>query len=117
MEQEPSAQPPGQLSPPWPWTKSSTTPIRDLQDSVFSVIHPFHPLHGRKFKLVNYTLCWGEGRVYFYDDEGRLSSLPAKWTSVGPKDVFAELSKGRSSFRLEDLLELANLLRGAADNV
>jgi len=55
--------------------------------------------------------------VYFYDDEGRLSSLPAKWTSVGPKDVFVELSKGRSSFRLEDLLELAKLLRGAGVNV
>ena len=60
---------------------------------------------------MNYTLCWGEARVYFYNDEERLSSLPAKWTSVGPKDAFVELSRGRSPFRVEDLLDLAKFLK------
>ncbi len=55
--------------------------------------------------------------MYFYNDQGRLSSLPAKWTSVGPKDAFVELSRGRSPFRMEDLLELVELLREMDSNV
>ena len=66
---------------------------------------------------MNYTFCWGEARVYFYNDEGRLSSLPAKWTSVGSGDAFVELSKGRSPFRVEDLLDLAEFLKEAKKNM
>ena len=54
--------------------------------------------------------------MYFYNDDDRLCSLPAIWTSVGPKDVFVELSAGRSPFRLEDLLNLTTLLEGIARN-
>ena len=72
--------------------------------------HPFHPLAGREYALVNYTFCWGEARVYYYDDAGHLSSLPARWTSVGPADPFVEISAGRSAFRVADLLELSELL-------
>ena len=52
--------------------------------------------------------------MYFYNDDSRLCSLPATWTNVGPKDVFVELSAGRSPFRMEDLLNLAALLEGIA---
>ena len=31
---------------------------------------------------------WGEDRVYFHDDQGRLKSLSAEWTSIGPDDSF-----------------------------
>ena len=74
--------------------------------------HPFHPLAGREFPLVNYTFCWGEARVYYYDDAGSLGSLPARWTSAGPPDPFVEISAGRSPFRVEDLLELSALIDG-----
>ncbi|NOR23983.1 MAG: hypothetical protein GQ542_06235, partial [Desulforhopalus sp.] len=99
------------------WTKPSTTPIRDIQESTFIVIHPFHPLYNREFQLVNYTFCWGESRVYFYSDDDHLCSMPAIWTNVGPKDVFVELSAGRSPFRVEDLLNLTALLVGIAPKV
>ena len=74
--------------------------------------HPFHPLCGREFRLVRYRLNWGEERVYFEDDEGRLSSVPAGWTSVSPPDPFVVVSAGRSHFRVVDLLELSRLLEG-----
>ena len=61
---------------------------------------------------MTYRHNWGEQRVYFHDDNGRLVSLPASWTSVLPPDPFVALSAGRSAFRVQDLLELARLLRG-----
>jgi hypothetical protein len=74
------------------------------------VTHPFHPLCGREFELVTYRQNWGEDRVYFHDDQGRLKSLSARWTSIGPDDPFKVISAGRSVFRTSDLLELVDLL-------
>ena len=99
------------------WPKSSTTPIRDLKDKTFRITHPYHPRLGRQFDLVNYTFCWGEARVSFYDETGRLCSLPAAWTSVGPVDPCVEIAKGRSPFRVSDLLELSQLIREAKEKM
>src|SRR5213076_344541 len=92
---------------------SPTPPIAPDLDGAcrtFRVTHPFHPLLGREFTLVTYRHNWGENRVYFHDDEGRLVSLPAAWTSVFSPDPFVVISAGRSAFRVPDLLELAQLL-------
>jgi hypothetical protein len=59
---------------------------------------------------VTFRHNWGENRVYFHDDEGRLVSLPAAWTSVFLPDPFVVISAGRSPFRVQDLLELSRLL-------
>ena len=75
------------------------------------MIHPFHPLYQRKFRLVTYRFNWGEDRVYFHDEEGRLSSLPAAWTSAVPPDPFVVVANGRSAFRVQNLLELVALLK------
>lgn len=70
-------------------------------------------MHGQEFELVNYTFCWGEARVAYYDAEGTLCTLPAAWTDVGQIDPLIELGQGRCDFRIDDLLELANLVRNA----
>jgi len=67
-------------------------------------------LLGEEFDLVDYSLCWGEARVFFYNDTGRLCSIPAAWTSIGPIDPFVETSAGRSPFRVADLLELNRMI-------
>jgi hypothetical protein len=103
--------PGGKISRSFPWPKSSTTPIRDVKAKSFLVTHPYHPLHGRQFDLVNYTFCWGETRVYYYDDRNRLRSMPASWTSVGAIDPFLQVSAGRSPFRVADLLEMSRMIR------
>ena len=74
--------------------------------------HPFHPLAGREFDLVLRKHNWAEDRVFFFDDEGQLTSIPAGFTDVDPADVFVAISAGRSAFRVEDLLALADLLEG-----
>jgi hypothetical protein len=74
------------------------------------VTHPFHPLRGRRFELVDRRRTWGEDRVYYQDERGELKRLPASWTSVAAVDLFLSISAGRAHFRVADLLELATLI-------
>ena len=53
---------------------------------------------------------WGEDRVYFYDDNERLATVPVQWTTLAAFDPFVEIAGGRSPFRFGDLIELADLL-------
>ena len=73
--------------------------------------HPFHPLRGQEFDLLDYRSAWGEDRVYYYDAEGRLQRLPARWTDAVPPELIVTLGEGRSPFRADDLLRLADLIR------
>jgi len=94
------------------WRKYTTTPHCDDGDRIFKVTHPFHPLFGTTFELVIYRNNWGEDRIFFHNAQGRLISLPAKWTNVIGEDPFVAISAGRSHFRVEDLVKLARLLKG-----
>lgn len=75
--------------------------------------HPFHPLLGREFALIEYRQFWGEDRVVYVNDTGEARSLPARWTSAVAEDPIAAVSAGRSHFRVADLLELVKMVRGA----
>ncbi len=60
---------------------------------------------------MGFAHTWGEHRVFFTKpDDQRVYSLPASWTDVEGPDVFVTVSAGRSLFRPEDLLALADLL-------
>ena len=74
--------------------------------------HPTHPLCGREFQLVDYRSTWGEDRVYYVDEEGVLKRLPASWTDFLDPDPFVVIAAGRSCFRWDDLVQLADLLVG-----
>jgi len=68
-------------------------------------------LKGEEYELVGFAHTWGEHRVFFRKpDDQRVYSLPASWTDVEGPDAFAVLSAGRSLFRPEELLALADLL-------
>ena len=92
------------------WNRSSTTPSNDGAHKRFRVIHPFHPLHGQEFELIEYRNNWGEDRVCFEDAEGHVRSILANCTDAGGIDPFVEISRGRSWCRYEDLVRLADLL-------
>lgn len=57
---------------------------------------------------------WGEDRVMFFDDQGRLRSLLASWTNVDEPDAFIQRSAGRAWLRADDLLRLRALLEEIA---
>jgi Family of unknown function (DUF5372) len=94
------------------WTDPSIAAGRELEQQTFRVTHPFHPLFGREFVLVVHKNNWAEDRVFFFADDGQMTSLPARWTDVGPPDPFVVLAAGRSAFRFADLVALADLLDG-----
>jgi len=77
------------------------------------VTHPFHPWHGRELLFVALRQTWGEDRVFFLDEEGMLKSLPTAWTDAAVPDVVVAVAAGRSPFRCEDLLGLAELIARA----
>jgi hypothetical protein len=54
---------------------------------------------------------WGEDRVYYRDQAGRLRFLPARWTSLATLDPFILTAAGRAYFRLEDLIRLEQRLK------
>ena len=53
---------------------------------------------------------WGEDRVMFFDEVGRLRSLPASWTNVVEPDAFSQAAGVSSFLRPDDLAELATLI-------
>ena len=57
---------------------------------------------------------WSEDRVYFHNDDGRLISVPTAWTSISAADPFLVVSAGRSPFKAQDLLEVAELIEAMA---
>jgi Family of unknown function (DUF5372) len=53
---------------------------------------------------------WSEHRVFCLDEGGTQRSLPAGWTDAVAADVFVAMAAGRSPFRVEDLVGLAELI-------
>jgi hypothetical protein len=74
------------------------------------VTHPFHPLFGRELEFVKRRRNWRADRVYVFDLEGLLVSLPVEWTDVAGEDPFVVVAAGRSPFHTAGLLELAELV-------
>ena len=76
----------------------------------FCITHPFHPLRGREFELVDSRWSWGKEWMYCADDEGRLFAVPAQWTDRAQPDPFVMVAAGRALSRFEDLVHLAELV-------
>ena len=89
---------------------SATTGCAVKSPDRFRISHPFHPLAGNEYEMVDRHLSWGEDRVFYYDPEGRLKSFLANITDLLPIDTFTRISAGRSAFRVDDLLELRERL-------
>lgn len=76
------------------------------------ITHPFHPLFGEEFELLDYRGSFGQERVECMDARDRLITVPLVWTDACGVDPFVAISAGRSFLRAEDLLRLADMLEG-----
>jgi hypothetical protein len=76
------------------------------------VTHPFHPLRGQRFELIDVRKTWGEDRAFLRGPSG-IMSLPVGWTDVEPPDPFVVQAAGRALCRTVDLLAIAAFMRGA----
>ena len=61
--------------------------------------------------MITYLHTWGEDRVYFHKEGDHLVSVPASWTDMVPEDPVVKLAAGRSVCRVQDLVELAELMQ------
>ena len=89
---------------------SSTAPCEDDQTRVFKITHPFHPSRDRQLDLVTYRQNWGEDRIFYYNTENELISVPAQWTDLLDPDPFVTASSGRALFRTDELIDLVMLI-------
>jgi hypothetical protein len=48
--------------------------------------------------------------VTFEHPDGGLRSVPIRWTERGPTDPYLSVGRGRSHFRVADLLALADVI-------
>lgn len=74
------------------------------------ITHPFHPHSGREFELICRRRHWGEDRVVYSGDDGRLRTISAAFTDVAPLDEFRLVAGGKAAFRTVDLITLCELL-------
>jgi hypothetical protein len=78
------------------------------------ITHPFHPLRGKQFDLIEHRCIFSESFVYFHDDCGHLREIPAVWTDFVKGDAFAEMAAGRLPLHARCLRELAKLVEHMA---
>ena len=77
----------------------------------FRITHPFHPRRGEEFELIRYHRSWGQvASVEGRGESGQRIHLPLAWTDAAAADPFLAIAKGRSFFRVDDLLRLATLI-------
>jgi hypothetical protein len=74
------------------------------------VTHPFHPLHGKVLEVIDRRYVGDRERVYLEVEPDRVVALATAWTSLGPKEPFVTMAAGRSLFRVDDLVRLAELV-------
>ena len=78
------------------WSEQSTALDRRSGHEYFRVRHPYHPLFGREFQIIDWRPNWTEDRVYFRGADESLSSIPSHWTDLLPEDPFVVMAPGRS---------------------
>ena len=59
--------------------------------------------------FLDYRQNWGEDRVCFVNEEGRVDSILASYTDARRDDPFVSIAASRAHFRYDDLLELVEL--------
>jgi len=90
--------------------RSRIAPQNSFDALRFQITHPYHPLLGQEFEVLSQRRKLMEDRIYFHDANGTVRGVPAQFTSLAAADPFRVVSAGRSCFRFEELLELAELI-------
>ena len=91
-------------------THASTDPVPKDPHRRVRITHPFHPRFGEELELLDRQQMWGDDRVYLQVG-GNAVMVPAGWTSLVGPDPIVVIGAGRARLRVDDLVELASLLR------
>ena len=93
----------------------TTTGLPDERVEIY-IVHPFSPLKGKKYEVIEHMTTWGEDRVLCMDEHGETHLFMTSWTDYLPEDPFITISDRTVDFRYEDLKSLSQLLRAIKDN-
>jgi hypothetical protein len=93
------------------WSIQSKAPDPNFEKQMFRVTHPFHPLYGKEFEIIEYRCGWEEERVWFYKQDETVGTIPLAWTNLRPPDPYLDMEEVHSPFRVEDLLQLSDLIK------
>lgn len=74
------------------------------------ITHAFHPLCGHEIELIGRRQYWGEDRLVFKNQSGRLCTISSAWTDIEPADEFRRVAAGRAAFCTIGLLALCDAL-------
>jgi hypothetical protein len=77
-----------------------------------TITHPFHPLRGRSFELIKVAANRHGGRVWVVGADGGRLPFPRAWTDLADIDPWQQAAAGRTPFRLDDLVQVADRLAG-----
>ena len=70
-----------------------TAPLLTDATQRLRITHPFHPLSGREYRLVEYRRDWGREQAVFYDENDELIALPVDWTDLAEEaDPFVTIA-------------------------
>jgi len=81
---------------------------QDLADHYGFVVLPARIRRPRD--LISRRRHWGEDRIVYLDEAGRLRWIASAWTDIEPADEFRLIAAGRAAFRTVDLQELCRML-------
>ena len=92
-------------------SRSGIAPFYRQLKARITITHPFHPRSGEQFELAEYRASWGKECVECLDRDARVILIPLAWTDAANEaDPFVALATGRSYFRVEDLMRLAEMI-------
>lgn len=74
------------------------------------VTHPFHPLAGFPLRRVGEQANVAGRRILCQDTDGHIHAVPIEWTDLTEPDVAQQIGAGRAYVRVQDLLDLAELV-------
>ena len=97
--------------------RKRTAPAVPAVQEQLRITHPFHPLYEQEFELIGHRKSAGGAYVDFHNGDHKSRSIPLEWTNAAESCPFRELARGRSHFRVAELLRLALLAEGLLESV
>jgi len=74
------------------------------------VTHPFSPLRGQSFQVIDRRKRFGSDSLLVVNQNGEWLRLSASWTDLAAADPFVAMCNQRTEFRFEDLMALRQVL-------
>ena len=74
-------------------------------------MHPYHPLHGKRFPILTSRCVRGVECLILHGSESGTFSVPRQWTDRAIPDAYHDADVSPRFLKLETLLEVVDLIR------